>query len=159
MIGTISRSVTPSPRQMGVGPKNEQTYPLARLISFIGLIQSQIDYMACSLWVNVDPRDVLGKSYFHMSSPSMQTNRGIRSRAQLLVFWPDIHLTWGRCETCGNSSNQFLIPINLGIDTKIKSLAILEPKLRDLSASLTGPSAHFLARHPFDLGTVRDFWK
>ena len=51
--------------------------------------------------------------------------------ANLLVFLPDNHFTWGRCETSGNSFNQLPIPKNLGIDTKIKSLAILEPKLLD----------------------------
>ena len=51
--------------------------------------------------------------------------------ANLHNFRLDNHFTWGRCETSGNSFNQLPIPKNLGIDTKIKSLALLEPKLRD----------------------------
>ena len=47
------------------------------------------------------------------------------------------------------------MPNNLGIDTKIKSLAILEQKLRDTAASLTSQSAHFPARYPFHLGRCK----
>ncbi len=156
----------PSPRQIVIGPKIVKTYLIARLISFIGLIQSQIDYMACSVWVNVDPGDVLGKSYFHVSSPSMQTkprdSSEIRlpcTRVHLHTFWPDTHLLWWRCETPGNSSNQLPIPNNLGLDTKIRSLAILEPKLWDTATSITGQSAQFPARYPFHLVKVWDVWK
>ena len=57
-----------------------------------------------------------------------------RSRANLHNFRLDTYLTWGICETSGNSFNQLPMPNNLGIDTKIKSLAILEQKLRDPSS-------------------------
>ena len=61
---------------------------------------------------------------------------------KMAVFWPKSgHLKWpkwppnghfghsGQSEVSENGPNEFLMPKNLGIDTKIKSLACIEPKL------------------------------
>ena len=80
------------------------------------------------------------------------------SRSEFPKFTKIVTTDWGQSEVSENGPNEFPIPKNLGIDTKIKSLACSEPKLQfhSLKSSLASysPSTLFLT-----FRWVWDFWK